>query len=273
MGYYTDVWVKYERRVHAMKAISKFSTFLAFFACMTVSVIFTSSSQADLREQFGLVAMWTLDEDTIDANTVEDVFGQNHGTITGKPATVPGSVGEALNFDGAIDLIRMTNDIFFPSVTMEACIKPTLGTRNPIYDKYNYGIQLSESDQVGIWIRADTEVGNQWPSAYTPFPRDGDWHHVVGVAKDKEYVKIYLDGELKGTTNVSDSISITYGASQKPTIAYTQHLGGIWYEGAIDEVAVYEGALSDDDVQRLYTLSFAVEPSGKLAATWGMLKR
>jgi len=254
-----------------MKAMSRFFTFLTLFICMVV--IFTPSSGADLREQFGLVAMWSLDEDTIDANTVDDVFGENHGTITGSPDTVPGFVGEGLDFDGAIDLIRMTNDIFFPSVTMEACIKPTLGTRNPIYDKYNYGIQLLDSDQVSVWIRADTEVGNQWPSASTPFPRDGEWHHVVGVVEDTKHLKIYLDGELKGTANVSDSISAAYGSSQKPTIAYTEHMGGIWYEGAIDEVAVYEGALSEDDVQRLYTLSFAVEPSGKLAATWGMLKR
>jgi len=254
-----------------MKAALRFSTLLAFFICMTVFVILASSSRADLREEFGLVAMWSLDEDTIDGNRVDDVFGENHGTITGNPHTVPGFFGDALDFDGVVDLIRMTNDIFFPSVTMEAFINPTLGTRNPIYDKYNYGIQLNDNNQVGIWIRADTEV-NQWPGTYTPFPTDGQWHHVVGVVEDKVNVRIYLDGELKGTTDAPDSISIAYGSSQKPTIAYTQHMGGIWYEGGIDEVAVYEGALSDDDVKRLYTLSAAVEPSCKLAATWGMLK-
>ena len=48
----------------------------------------------------------------------------------------------------------------------------------------------------------------------------------------------------KKTTPAPDPISIAYGAGQKPTIAYTQHLGGIWYAGAIDEVAIFEGALS-----------------------------
>lgn len=56
------------------------------------------------------------------------------GAITGNPKVIPGFVGEALDFDGFTDLVRMTNDVFFPSVTMEAIIKPTLGTRNPIYD-------------------------------------------------------------------------------------------------------------------------------------------
>jgi hypothetical protein len=255
-----------------VRAILRFSTLLALSISMIAFVTLTPLSQADLREELGLVALWTLDQETINKNNVDDVFGENSGTITGDPKIVPGFAGEALDFDGFTDLVRMTNDIFFPSVTMEAIIKPTLGTRNPIYDKYNYGIQLLDNNQVGVWIRADTEVGNQWPQTYTPFPTDGKWHHVVGVAKDKEFVKIYLDGELKGTASAPDPISIGYGASQKPTIAYTQHLDGIWYGGAIDEVAIYEGALSDADVKRLYSYSFAVEPTEKLAVTWGMIK-
>jgi hypothetical protein len=49
-------------------------------------------------------------------------------------------------------------------------------------------------------------------------------------------------------------------------------LGGIWYAGGIDEVAIFEGALSDADVRRLHTLALAVEPTGKLTVTWGALK-
>jgi len=243
------------------------------FICITTFIVGNQPSEAGLREDLGLVALWTLDEDTIDGNIVGDVFGEYDGTMTGNPETVPGARGDALSFDGVVDLVQMTNDIFFPSVSVEAFIRPVLGTRNPIYDKYNYGIQLLDSNQVGIWIRAETDdAANQWPSAYTPFPTDGQWHHVVGVAEDQKNVKLYLDGELMNTTSTPDSISIAYGSSIKPSIAYTEHMGGIWYEGDIDEVAIYGGALSDDDVKRLYTLA-AVEPSGKLAVTWGMLKR
>ena len=90
---------------------------------------------------------------------------------------------------------------------------------------------------------------------------------------DAKAVRIYLDGELKKSTPAPDSISVAYGAPVKPTIAYTQHMGGIWYEGDIDEVAVYEGPLTDDDVKRLYTESFAVYAQGKLAVTWAMLRK
>ena len=116
-----------------MRVTSKFSIILAFCTSMVIFATFTLLSQAGLREDLGMVALWTLDEDTINKNIVNDAFEENEGTIG--PKSVRGFLGEALDFDGAVDLIRMTNDIFFPSVTMEALIKPALGTRNPIYDK------------------------------------------------------------------------------------------------------------------------------------------
>ena len=236
-------------------------------------VIIQSAAAEDPRAKMGLAALWTFNKDTVQGKDVKDVFGKNNGAITGKPAQIDGFRSEVLDFDGAVDLIRMGEDIFFPSVTMEAIIKPILGTRNPIYDKYNYGIQLLDNNSVGIWIRADTaNAAKHWPSAYVPFPADGEWHHVVGVVESKKSVRIYLDGELKKTTDAPDPISIAYGAAHKPTIAYTQHLGGIWYAGAIDEVAIFEGALSDADARRLHTLALAIEPTGKLAVTWGALK-
>lgn len=246
---------------------------MRFFVCVIAFVMVSSLCYAGVREDLGLVSLWTFDEDTRDGNEFSDVSGENHSQITGNPDTVKGFIGDALDYDGVAQYVKIPNDIFFPSVTMEAIINPVLGTRNPIYDKYNYGIQLNESNQVGIWIRADTEVGNQWPSVYTAFPNDGQWHHVVGVAEDQETVKIYLDGELKGSGNAPDSISIAYGATVKPSIAYTQHMGGIWYEGSIDEVAIYEGALTESQVKKLYINSFAVEASGKLATKWGAIKQ
>ena len=256
-----------------MRAELRYVMFISMLVCIFALAMGNYSSHANVREEFGLVSLWTFDEDTVNGNEVDDAFGENNGAITGNAKSVQGSIGNALSFDGVVDLVRIANDIFFESVTVEAIINPTLGTRNPIYDKYNYGIQLVDSNQVGIWIRADTEVRNQWPSAYTPFPADGAWHHVVGVVESEVAVRIYLDGTLKGSTDAPDAISIAYGAQVKPSIAYTQHMGGIWYEGEIDEVAVYEGALSDNDVARLYVNSFAVEPTGKMTSAWGTLKQ
>ena len=136
---------------------TKLSLSVLLLVGFVISITVIQSAEAeDARVKMGLVALWTFDKGTVQAKDVEDIFGKNSGTITGKPGQIDGFRSEALDFDGVVDLIRMGEDIFFPSVTMEAIIKPTLGTRNPIYDKYNYGIQLLDNNNVGIWIRADT---------------------------------------------------------------------------------------------------------------------
>lgn len=237
-----------------------------FLICTTI-LIYTNTAISRIEK--GLVSVWTFDKNTISGDTVEDTFGENNGTITGDPEVVEGRFGEALSFDGVVDYVTIEVDIEPESVTMEALIKPVLDSRNPIFDKYNYGIQLPEAmDTVGVWIRDDKV---QWPSAYTSYPKDGDWHYVTGIVRDKESVKIYLDGELKNTAPAPNPIDKAYSAL-KPTIAYTQHLGGIWYHGIIDEVAIYDRALSELEVQNNYTQLMAVSPNGNIATTWGQLK-
>ena len=243
---------------------------LVAFVCGIGIAALLVTARAEPREKYGLVALWTFDGKTIQGNKVAPAFGDVEGDLVGAPKVVDGVLDKALSFDGAVDYVQMLTDLFFPSVSMEAVIRPVLGTRNPIYDKYNYGIQLLDSDMVGVWIR-DSAV--QWPSAYTPWPRDGGWHHVVGVVEDQKNVRIYLDGKLMATGDAPNPIDVGYGAAVKPSIAYTRHLGGIWYEGEIDEVAIYDRALTDTEVARLYSLSLAVRPAGKLALTWGSLKR
>ena len=233
--------------------------------------ILTNWTTAGIREKLGLVAHWTFDKGTLDATMVQDNLGENNGLIVGKPKIQKGVHSDALNFNGTVDFVKITEDIFFPSISIEAVINPNLGTRNPI--KYNYGIQLLDNNQVGVWIRADTNQQNKhWPSAYTPFPDDGKWHHVVGVVTNKKYVQVFLDGDLKKTTPAPHPISVAYGANDKPTIAYTRHLNGIWYAGSIDEVAVYETALNETNVKTLYTTVLAVEKAMKLSVVWGKIK-
>ncbi|MBC8230557.1 LamG domain-containing protein [bacterium] len=248
---------------------NKFS--IIILVCATIIVIYHSNT-ATARIEDGLVSVWTLDKDTIKGKGVNDTFGDNHGNFVGNPKQVKGQLGGALSFDGVVDYVKMTLDIEPESTTMEALIKPVLDSRNPIYDKYNYGIQLLQSgnsDTVGIWIRDDKVA---WPSAYTEYPKDDEWHFVTGVVKHKEHVQIYLDGKLKKTTPAPNPIDKAY-SSLLPMIAYTQHLGGIWYHGSIDEVAVYERALSEIEVQKNYADRLAVSPAGKLTAIWGRIKK
>ena len=58
----------------------------------------------------GLVSSWTFNANTIDGATLRDVWGNNHGTISGNPKIEKGIFGEALSFNGTDDYIDLGNN-------------------------------------------------------------------------------------------------------------------------------------------------------------------
>jgi hypothetical protein len=80
----------------------------------------------------------------------------------------------------------------------------------------------------------------------------GSWYHVVGVYDDKD-VRIYLNGELRGrrsfdleTGSTTPDKNLVIGAmSYESTIK-------AFFGGKIDEVRIYDGALSDAEIWSLY---------------------
>ena len=102
-------------------------------------------------------------------------------------------------------------------------------------------------------------------------PELGRWYSVVLVKKGKTYTH-YLDGELFGKSEKNDSIP--QGIDNPLTIGLAEHT--FYFGGLIDEVVVSHTAWTQKDAQRYFTGGIqgilAVQPSGKLASTWGGLK-
>jgi hypothetical protein len=80
----------------------------------------------------------------------------------------------------------------------------------------------------------------------------GNWYHVVGVYSDKE-VRVYLNGELRGrrtfdleTGSTTPDKSLVIGA-----MSYDSTIKA-FFGGKIDEVRIYDGALSDAEIWSLY---------------------
>jgi hypothetical protein len=93
-----------------------------------------------------------------------------------------------------------------------------------------------------------------WPQVNhiksTAEPYDGEWHHVVFVQDGGER-RVYVDGELDdleiaakpdGTFNVNDT---TIGGILRSSASH-------WVTGLIDDVAIWNRALSDDEVGSLF---------------------
>lgn len=246
-------------------------------AIFALSAIATLAWQIDTAKSEvvteGLVSYWTFDKADIEGDTVKDVWGENDGTIMGDPQIVEGKVGEALQFDGSGDYVEAPDDEslqLWETYTLEAWVyqtntvptdariidKITAGTADgPHLDTHPTGTKLRSC--AGACINNDTD-------------RDLEaWYHVV-MTFDNGDVKFYLDGSPDGGGVAPSPLSGNSLSLKIGTDSNTQ----LCFSGIIDEVRVYNRALSEDEVkQNMKAEGLAVASSAnKLALTWGAVK-
>lgn len=241
---------------------------------MLFLICYANTTEAQLVED-GLVSYWSLDESSIDGDTVKDLQNDNDGTINGAPKIVAGKLGEALEFNGADTWIEVPNadNLNFGDgdFTLCAWAKTTATTgrwasRHDIVGKGDpsiSGYALSADNNNGFfWIGGEGE----FRSASTI--NDGKWHYLVGVRKGSD-VTLYIDAtaETTGTSAESTDTTLSFIFAKHPLKAES------YFAGSIDEVCVYNRALSEDEVKQNYEAkAAAVNPSGKLSIVWSDMK-
>jgi hypothetical protein len=79
----------------------------------------------------------------------------------------------------------------------------------------------------------------------TPAVDRGRWVHIAAVVRDSLDMSLYVDGQ---------KVRGTYQGTGGPVMAHNEWpmLMGVRFTGVLDEVAVYDRALSDNDVRGLY---------------------
>ncbi|MBN2042345.1 MAG: DUF2341 domain-containing protein, partial [Candidatus Aenigmarchaeota archaeon] len=96
---------------------------------------------------------------------------------------------------------------------------------------------------------------NQYQNSTLGVP-DGEWHHYVGVVTSYDDMELYMDGvEITGT-DYGDSTTISYkstpggeeGRINSIQVGYAFN----YEEGAVDELRVYNAALSTDEILAIY---------------------
>jgi len=211
-------------------------------------------------ELAGLVGWWKLDETS--GRDVKDSSGNgNLGKIlSGMPRwqSSGGKINGALLFDGKGDYIHLANESNFDftgEVTVAAWIKVNQFDKEwqTIVAKGDSAWRLQRNQDTNALEFACTGLqvpdGNPYGGMYgNKAVNDGKWHHVAGVY-DSEKMYIYIDSIV----DVSQPASGAIATNDQPVfIGENAEMTGRFWNGLIDDVRVYNYALSEGQIAALY---------------------
>jgi len=191
----------------------------------------------------------------VNGEPTTDSDGNNDGIISGATSTT-GQLGSALDFDGSDDYVEVTGDpIGSYPYSISAWVKTSIGggdilTIGDINVETNYHFLGINGDGYAIILDRDVSQGF---ALGTTVVSNGAWHHVVGVVSASNDRKIYVDGNLEN----SDTTTIAYAAgTDSMAIGRLQRATPLSYlNGQLDEVAIYNTALTATQVAELYEAS------------------
>ena len=198
----------------------------------------------------GLIAYWTFE------NNVLDSVGSNHGTNNGGTFSA-GKIGQALSLDGNdyVDFDKGAAILGQGAFTIAAWIK-TLNTGGVIIQQRNggyngeYVLMVSREGKLRWFSYGDSAYGFYFNSIKTL--NDGNWHHIIGMRESDGTGKIYIDGILdssqKALPRTLVSLNVYVGADMRDKVSY--------FKGSIDELKIYNKALSDEEIRQEHLSSF-----------------
>lgn len=213
-----------------------------------------------------LIAHYPLDGDA------DDALGNNDGILEGFPPAPfidDNPVGSgALRFDGGNDRVAIQNMHYdstgLEAVSVSAWVRTSDGSRQIIasFDRSEYW-RLEIDGPGGGFGRIGWDV--RTASGIVDFGSVGrvdtcQWHHVVGVfdGADRE-MRIYIDGQLDNSRAVASNTFGTgvtrfgfLGVGSEATAAGGARNANTYFQGDLDDVWIFDRAVSAAEVQALY---------------------
>ena len=222
-------------------------------------------------EDPSLVGHWTMDDNELNIMVIDSSGNGNDGTSQQNTnlLSVSGVVGSGLNFNGSSDKVTVSDDSSLDfgtddfSISLWARIDGYLSngsTWNCLLSKGQitggdsafYGMYINSSNRLYFAVGNDSYDGRSNIAL-----NDGSFHHIVGIRQDG-VVYLYVDGTLQDTSN--DSAAVDVGNSSDLIIG-ADSLSSRYFDGAIDDLKVFDKALSTGKIADLYHEGVDVEPT------------
>jgi hypothetical protein len=253
-----------------------------FSLCWAAAVVLVLGHTA-IAGPPGLVAYWTFDEGQ--GQTAFDSSGNGlDGTLNGNPKWVDGQLGGALDFDGSDDFVEIPDDPLLAltkEITLAAWtnMRATASGEMAIVSKGGWAAndlpyELTETPGDVIFWQFYNDAGRD--SCSPNSPPVSEWHHIVATYDGKIF-KCYIDGELAeewayAGTMPKNTASVNIGRRSR---------GGTYFNGMIDDVAIYDRALDQEEIQSVMEGHLKEDPLAQspnprngamINQTWATLK-
>jgi uncharacterized protein YegL len=219
----------------------------------------------------GLVAWWQAESNALDS------AGADNGIVTNGISYTAGKVGTAFNFDGTNGFIQTLDapDLDPTNLTIEAWVRfsslnsqrygsyaggPPAGEQF-IVEKPNATANLYSDGYILVKIRNGSVdnfafavapiTGTEVSVTSTVSIQTNVWYHIAGV-RGSNYIQLFVNGQPTSRASVSFAQNygiepLFFGSSGLPTNVWDARL-----EGNLDEVSLYNRALSTNEIVAIY---------------------
>lgn len=208
-----------------------------------------------LAKAEGLVGYWPLDEGS--GTVTKDASGNgNDGAFVDAPAWVAGKIGKALSFDGVNDYISIPHQDAYTVTTGNFSIAFWTVQYNPHPASWPRIMGKGTHNSAGWNIYTDRNTNS---TAFYTFQSGANQSVSFGVVSNTTFshmvitksgttIKTYRDGKLIGTGTV-----VNPAYSTDPIFIGNSHPGVLEHtKGVVDDVRMYNRALSAAEVQAMY---------------------
>ena len=232
----------------------------ALFGILTITMALAVQVQAQSFITNGLVAYYPFD-----GNANDKSGNGNNGTLHGAPQLVSDRLGNpnaAYNLNGTTDwigapkspVLNLTNDL-----TIALWVKPRIAQHTIYWSLVSYSDSITDqyaiafTSQNHIQFTYYTGVYHDTVDSSAAVWTNNVWQHVcVVVATSLKAVSFYQDGKL--LSSISQSFTPPIPSVAQPQLYLGLNPGENYYfPGGIDDIRIYNRALSTNEVQQLYT--------------------
>jgi hypothetical protein len=208
--------------------------------------------------------------------TANDFLGNNNGSLQNGAGFAAGEVAQAFSLNGSNQFVSLPAGVFpYPAtnatgthpISVDAWFSTTTG--GVILGQQDVAAPATPGGHVpAIYVGTDGFLhaelfwsGTVTPISSAPVKVNNGAFHLVAVTYDGTNEDVYLDGGLLGSVAVTQkgyAASYQYSIGTGSTLGWPAGNGGYFYfQGLIDEVEIFDRALSHSEIQALFSAASA----------------